>query len=106
MEAILHAVNLTKRFGGLMAVDDVSLDIFPGEVVGLVGDNGAGKSTFIKMISGVYQPNDGEIFFEGKKVTFAGPREARDLGIETIYQDLALAENLDAGLEYLSWPRD
>jgi ABC-type sugar transport system ATPase subunit len=96
METILQAVNLTKRFGGLVAVDDVSVDIHKGEVVGLVGDNGAGKSTLIKMISGVYQPNDGEIYFEGQNVTFAGPREARDLGIETIYQDLALAENLDA----------
>ncbi len=96
MEPLLKAVNLTKHFGGLTAVDNVSVDIFPGEVVGLVGDNGAGKSTFIKMISGVYQPNDGDVFFEGKRVTFLGPREARDLGIETIYQDLALAENLDA----------
>jgi len=96
MEPILKALNLTKRFGGLVAVNDVSLDIFPGEVVGLVGDNGAGKSTLIKMVSGVYQPNDGQIIFEGKNVTFLGPREARDLGIETIYQDLALAENLDA----------
>jgi ribose transport system ATP-binding protein len=96
MEPILHCVNLTKRFGGLVAVDDVSLDLQIGEVVGLVGDNGAGKSTLIKMVSGVYQPNDGDIFFDGKQVTFAGPREARDMGIETIYQDLALAENLDA----------
>ena len=96
MEPLLQAINLTKRFGGLVAVDSVSVDIFPGEVVGLVGDNGAGKSTLIKMVSGVYQPNDGEIVFEGKNVTFVGPREARDMGIETIYQDLALAENLDA----------
>ena len=96
MEPILQALNLTKSFGGLVAVDNVSVDIFPGEVVGLVGDNGAGKSTLIKMVSGVYQPNDGEIVFEGKKITFSGPREARDRGIETIYQDLALAENLDA----------
>jgi ABC-type sugar transport system ATPase subunit len=96
MEPKLQAVDLTKRFGGLTAVDNVSVDIFPAEVVGLVGDNGAGKSTLIKMISGVYQPNEGDIYFEGQQVTFAGPREARDLGIETIYQDLALAENLDA----------
>ena len=61
METILRAVNLTKRFGGLIAVDNVSLDVNAGEVIGLVGDNGAGKSTFIKMISGVYQPDDGEI---------------------------------------------
>jgi ABC-type sugar transport system ATPase subunit len=97
MEPLLRAVNLTKRFGGLTAVDDVSFDVNPGEVIGLVGDNGAGKSTFIKMISGVYQPDGGEIYFEGKKVNFVDPRDARDQGIETIYQDLALAENLDVG---------
>ena len=97
MTTLLQAVNLTKRFGGLTAVEHVSLDINIGEVVGLVGDNGAGKSTLIKMVAGVYQPDEGEIFFDGKKVAFSGPREARDLGIETIYQDLALAENLDVG---------
>ena len=97
MEPILRAVNLTKRFGGLTAVDGVSLDVKPGEVIGLVGDNGAGKSTFIKMISGVYQPDGGEIFYNDTKVNFIDPRDARDLGIETIYQDLALAENLDVG---------
>jgi ABC-type sugar transport system ATPase subunit len=97
MEPLLRAVNLTKRFGGLVAVDGVSFDVKPGEVIGLVGDNGAGKSTFIKMISGVYQPDDGEIYFDEKKVSFIDPRDARDLGIETIYQDLALAENLDVG---------
>lgn len=97
MDALLSAVNLTKRFGGLTAVDHMSLDIRPGEVVGLLGDNGAGKSTFIKMISGVYPADDGEIIFDGQKMSFAGPRDARDRGIETIYQDLALAENLDVG---------
>jgi ABC-type sugar transport system ATPase subunit len=97
MEPLLRAVNLTKHFGGLVAVDNVSFDLHPGEVIGLVGDNGAGKSTFIKMISGVYQPDGGEIYFAGKKVNFIDPRDARDLGIETIYQDLALAENLDVG---------
>ena len=97
MEPLLRAVNLTKHFGGLVAVDNVSFDVRPGEVIGLVGDNGAGKSTFIKMISGVYQPDGGEIYFDGKKVSFIDPRDARDLGIETIYQDLALAENLDVG---------
>jgi ABC-type sugar transport system ATPase subunit len=97
VEPILRATNLTKRFGGLTAVDSVSFDVRPGEVVGLVGDNGAGKSTFIKMISGVYQPDGGEIYYDGKKVDFTDPRDARDLGIETIYQDLALAENLDVG---------
>ncbi len=97
MATLLQAVNLTKRFGGLVAVDSASLDVNVGEVVGLVGDNGAGKSTFIKMISGVYQPESGEIIFDGKKVSFSNPRQARDMGIETIYQDLALAENLDVG---------
>jgi ABC-type sugar transport system ATPase subunit len=97
MKTMLRLENLTKRFGGLTAVDNVSLDDNVGEVVGLVGDNGAGKSTLIKMVSGVYQPDEGEIIFDDKKVTFSGPRDARELGIETIYQDLALAENLDVG---------
>jgi ABC-type sugar transport system ATPase subunit len=97
MTTLLRAVNLTKRFGGLIAVDKVSLDVNIGEVVGLVGDNGAGKSTLIKMVAGVYQPDGGDVIFDGKKVSFSGPRAARDLGIETIYQDLALAENLDVG---------
>lgn len=93
---VLQAVNLTKRFGGLVAVNNVSLDIYPGEVVALAGDNGAGKSTLIKMISGVYRPDAGHIYLEGKEITMASPLEARNLGIETIYQDLALCENLDA----------
>jgi ABC-type sugar transport system ATPase subunit len=97
MENMLRITNLTKRFGGLTAVNSVSLDVNVGEVIGLLGDNGAGKSTLIKMISGVYQPDDGEMFFAGQKVDFTTPREARDMGIETIYQDLALAENLDVG---------
>ncbi|MGQ9850616.1 MAG: ATP-binding cassette domain-containing protein [Aggregatilineaceae bacterium] len=95
MEPLLSVKNLTKRFGGLVAVNRVSLDVHPGEVVGLVGDNGAGKSTLIKMISGVYQPNEGEIYFDGKLVHVTNPSQARDMGIETIYQDLALAGNLD-----------
>jgi len=96
MDPLLSVKNLVKRFGGLTAVDRVSLDIFPGEVVGLVGDNGAGKSTLIKMVSGVYQRTDGEIYFDGKPIDISRPSEARDMGIETIYQDLALAGNLDA----------
>ncbi|MFN8493941.1 MAG: ATP-binding cassette domain-containing protein [Caldilineaceae bacterium] len=93
---VLRVTNLVKRFGGLTAVDDVSFDIFPGEVIGLVGDNGAGKSTLIKMISGVYKPDGGHIYLEDKEITMASPLAARNLGIETIYQDLALCENLDA----------
>jgi simple sugar transport system ATP-binding protein len=92
---ILEVINLTKRFGGLVAVDRVNMQIFPGEVVGLLGDNGAGKSTLIKMISGVYQPDEGQILFQGKELKLLNPMEALKLGIETIYQDLALAENLN-----------
>jgi simple sugar transport system ATP-binding protein len=93
---VLKVQNLVKRFGGLVAVNDVSLEIRAGEVVGLVGDNGAGKSTLIKMISGVYRPDEGHIYLADREITMASPMAARDLGIETIYQDLALCENLDA----------
>jgi len=92
---LLEVRNITKRFGGLTAVDDVDVQIFPGEVVGILGDNGAGKSTLIKVISGVYHADAGQIFFEGKRVRIGNPMEALKIGIETIYQDLALAENLN-----------
>jgi ABC-type sugar transport system ATPase subunit len=94
---LLSVRNLIKIFGGLVAVDDVSFDVARGEVVGLLGDNGAGKSTLIKCISGVHAAEDGEIVFDGEKVQFASPMDARSAGIETIYQDLALANNLDVG---------
>jgi ABC-type sugar transport system ATPase subunit len=94
VEPMLSVRNLVKRFGGLTAVNHVSLDVSAGEVVGLVGDNAAGKSTLIKCISGVYQAEEGEIFFQGRRVRFARPIDARQAGIETIYQDLALAGNL------------
>jgi ABC-type sugar transport system ATPase subunit len=96
-EPLLSIKKMTKRFGGLVAVNEVSWDVYPGEVVGLLGDNGAGKSTLIKCISGVYQADDGEIYFEGRRSHFARPIDARQHGIETIYQDLALANNLDVG---------
>jgi simple sugar transport system ATP-binding protein len=96
-QPILAAVDLYKHFGGLVAVDHVSLDVHPGEVVGLLGDNGAGKSTLIKMISGVYQPDGGRLVLNGQDVSFSSPHDAREAGIETIYQDLALCENLDVG---------
>ena len=96
VQAILQVKDLSKHFGGLVAVDHVSLDIYPGEVVGLLGDNGAGKSTLIKMISGVYKPDGGQLLLNGEAVSFSTPLEARRRGIETIYQDLALCENLDA----------
>ncbi len=94
-DPILSIRGLTKRFGGLVAVRQVDLDIFPGEVVALLGDNGAGKSTLIKCVSGVHQAEEGEIFFGGKLARFERPIDARREGIETIYQDLALANNLD-----------
>jgi len=92
---LLEVKDIVKRFGGLVAVNRVSMEIYPGEVVGLLGDNGAGKSTLIKVISGVYQPDEGEIYFEGEKVKINNPMDAIKLGIETLYQDLALAENLN-----------
>jgi ABC-type sugar transport system ATPase subunit len=88
---------MTKRFGGLVAVNDVSWDVYPGEVVALLGDNGAGKSTLIKCVSGVHQADQGEIYFQGRLSHFTRPIDARREGIETIYQDLALANNLDVG---------
>jgi ABC-type sugar transport system ATPase subunit len=96
-EPLLSIRNMSKIFGGLVAVDDVSLDVHRGEVVGLLGDNGAGKSTLIKCVSGVYQAEEGEIVFDGAPVAFGSPMDARRVGIETIYQDLALANNLDVG---------
>jgi simple sugar transport system ATP-binding protein len=96
-QPILSASELYKHFGGLVAVDRVSLEVHPGEVVGLLGDNGAGKSTLIKMISGVHRPDSGRLILKGRDVNFSSPQDARDAGIETIYQDLALCENLDAG---------
>ena len=95
-QPILQVKNLSKRFGGLVAVDSVSLEVYPGEVVGLLGDNGAGKSTLIKLISGVHHPDGGQVIFDGAEVSFSTPLDARRVGIETIYQDLALCENLDA----------
>ncbi len=94
---LLSIRGVTKIFGGLIAVDNVSFDVGRGEVVGLLGDNGAGKSTLIKCISGVHSPEEGEILFDGAAVAFASPMDARRAGIETIYQDLALANNLDVG---------
>ena len=94
---ILEALGVSKRFGGVQALDGVSMKVHAGEVVALAGDNGAGKSTLIKTISGVYQPDEGELRFSGTPVRFNTPHEARDIGIETIYQDLALADNLSIG---------
>lgn len=88
--------NISKAFGGVHAVEDVSIDVLPGEVVGLLGHNGAGKSTLIKILAGVHTPDSGQILIDGKTVEIRSPRDARAHGIETIYQSLALADNLDA----------
>ena len=88
--------NIYKSFGGIHAVEDVSVAVAPGEVLGIVGHNGAGKSTLIKILSGAYQMDSGEIFINGDKVSISTPRDARAYGIETLYQHLALADNLDA----------
>ncbi len=85
-----------KAFGGIHAVEDVSVSVMPGEVMGIVGHNGAGKSTLIKILSGAYQMNDGEIYVNGERVNISNPRDAKLHGIETIYQHLALHDNLDA----------
>ena len=88
--------NMSISFGGVRAVDDVSLDLHAGEVVGLLGHNGAGKSTLVKMLSGAYGADSGEIRINGEKAEINNPRDARRYNIETIYQTLALADNLDA----------
>ena len=88
--------NISISFGGIKAVDDVSLDLYAGEVVGLLGHNGAGKSTLIKILSGAYRLAGGDIYIDGKRVDIRSPRDARALNIETIYQTLALADNLNA----------
>ncbi len=96
-QPVLQVKGISKRFGGTMAVNSVSFDLYPGEVLALAGDNGAGKSTVIKMISGVHQPDEGDITYQGDSIRDMTPKEVRELGIETIYQDLALADNLDVG---------
>lgn len=88
--------DMSIAFGGIKAVDHVTVDLQPGEVVGLLGHNGAGKSTLIKMLSGAYQADSGQIFINGEEVTINNPRDARAHNVETIYQTLALADNLDA----------
>ena len=92
---ILDCTNVSKKFGAVQALYKVDFEVAAGEVMALVGDNGAGKSTLIKGIAGIYAFEEGEIHFEGRRVTIAGPRDSAALGIEVVYQDLALADNLD-----------
>ena len=87
--------GISKHFGPVVALDRVDFEVSPGEVVALVGDNGAGKSTLVKIISGAYQPSEGTILFEGRPVHLGSPEAASALGIATVYQDLALCDNLD-----------
>lgn len=93
---LVEMQDISISFGGIKAVDSVSVDLYPGEVVGLLGHNGAGKSTLIKILSGAYQKDSGQIRIDGKPVEITNPRDARANNIETIYQTLALADNLDA----------
>ncbi|PID48496.1 MAG: sugar ABC transporter ATP-binding protein [Proteobacteria bacterium] len=94
VEPILKVRHLVKRFGKVTALDHCDFDLYPNEIIAVIGDNGAGKSTLIKAISGALQPDAGEIYLEGRRVTFDSPLQAREAGIETVYQNLALSPAL------------
>jgi simple sugar transport system ATP-binding protein len=94
-EPVLEARGIVKTFGRVQALRGANFTVYPDEVVALVGDNGAGKSTLVKTLVGVHPPDAGEVLFEGKPVHIHTPQDARDLGIETVYQDLALAPEID-----------
>jgi fructose transport system ATP-binding protein len=94
-EPILAARALVKRYGQVVALAGADFDLYPGEILAVIGDNGAGKSTLIKALSGAIQPDEGEILLAGEKVHFRSPSDARNAGIETVYQDLAVAPSLD-----------
>jgi len=95
IEPLVKMRGITKRFGGVTALQSVDLDARAGEVLAIVGDNGAGKSTLIKILTGVYQPTEGDIFLDGNRVTFASHADAIKMGIDAVYQTLALADHLD-----------
>jgi len=92
---LLELRGVTKSFGSVQALTDVDFEVRHGEVMALVGDNGAGKSTLIKCVAGIHPMDDGQVFFEGQPVSIHGPKDAAKLGIEVVYQDLALCDNLD-----------
>ena len=93
---LVEIKDLSIAFGGIKAVDQASVDLFPGEVVAILGHNGAGKSTLIKVLSGAYKRDGGQIFVNGEEADINNPRDAKQYGIETIYQTLAVADNVDA----------
>jgi D-xylose transport system ATP-binding protein len=93
---LVEMKDISLAFGGLKAIDDASIDLYPGEVVGLLGHNGAGKSCLIKVLSGAYKRDSGQILINGQEATINNPRDAKGYGIETVYQALALADNVDA----------
>ena len=95
MTIVLKTEGLTKHYGGIHALVDADFELEAGEHVAIVGDNGAGKSTFVRQITGVEKPTGGKIYFDGQAVEFAGPLDAREVGIETVFQNLALADDLD-----------
>ncbi len=94
-QQILKLDHVSKHFGAVQAVNDVSMEVLEHEIVALVGDNAAGKSTIARMVSGAYAPSSGQIYFDGSPVSISSPREAFDMGIATVFQELALCENLD-----------
>jgi D-xylose transport system ATP-binding protein len=94
-QPVLATDGVSKAFGPVQALDGVDFEVRTGEVVGLVGDNGAGKSTFVKILSGIYGPDAGSVYFGGRQVSISSPHDASALGIATVYQDLALCDNLD-----------
>ncbi len=94
MEPILSAKNLVKRYGRVTALDHCDFELYPGEILGVIGDNGAGKSTLIKAVSGAVTPDEGQVYLDGKQVQFRSPIEAREHGIETVYQTLAVSPAL------------
>jgi ABC-type glutathione transport system ATPase component len=103
-EPILTARGLVKRYGRVTALDSADFDLYPGEILAVIGDNGAGKSSLIKALSGAMTPDEGEIRLEGKPVSFRSPMEAREAGIETVYQNLVTGA-VDRR-QHVPWPRD
>ena len=104
---IVEMRGIEKAFGAVQALSDVNLVLYPGEILGLVGDNSAGKSTLMKILTGAYHRDAGEILVSGQPVNFRSPHESREVGIEMIYQDFALCGNMDVGQNIFlgRWPR-